>query len=162
MSLETPEAAREKCCACSRNFAAGDTVITFYFQQVMRGEKSGVLGFYDHKNSPDGSVDYVHFSYACLEKCFSPMENPFMYDILADAVRKEIYDDEAGNDDDDMPEITVEEDPPYCLWCKKEEAVWVHYQRDMHIYNCMQCSKLWDDEERELLWDPQRGYLRAA
>lgn len=148
----------EKCCACSREFANGDRVVTFYFEKVMRGEKSGELGFYDDNQYPDNSVDRTHFNYSCLEKCFSPMDNPFMYDAIAEMVRKEIREDETDRDEYEVSIMDYDE-PPYCLWCKREDTVWMQQQRDLHIYNCIACRKLWDQNEDELIWDPQRGYI---
>lgn len=147
----------EKCCACSKEFVNGDTVVTFYLERVMTGQKSGVLGFYDDTRYPDGAMDRVHFSYSCLEKCFSPVENPFLYDVVVETVRKEIYEDEIEAADD-IP-ITIEDDPPYCPWCKKEDSVWKQIQRDIHIFHCVVCHKLWDQDETELVWDPQNGYM---
>lgn len=152
----------EKCAACNKVFAYGDVVITFYFEQVMAGEKSGALGFYEHNNSPDQAVDHVHFTYSCLEKCFSPMDNPFLYDQVAALVRQEIIDDERESFDDDLPPINVE-DPPFCLWCKREDTVWKQTSREMIIYNCIACQKLWDDEEDEMYWDMEKhtyGYVQ--
>lgn len=148
----------ERCCACSKEFANGDQVVTFYFERVMRGEKSGELGFYEDKNYPEQTVDRVHFTYPCLEKCFSPVDNPFMYDVIAESVRKEIYEDERDREDYDIP-LTEPDDPPFCLWCKREDTVWMQVQRETCIYNCLACRKLWDLNEDELVWDPQRGYV---
>ncbi len=144
----------EKCCACGKPFANGDLVVLFHFEQVKAGEKSGALGFYESTQSPEGEPDYVHFEYACLEKCFSPMDNPFMYDMIAEAVRKEAWEDALEKEERDLP-LFMDEDPPFCLWCKKEDTVWMQIQRDMHVYNCLQCRKLWDHNEDELYWDPE-------
>lgn len=145
-----------KCCACSKEFVSGDSVVTFYLEKVLAGEKSGVLGFYDDDRYPDREVDHVHFSHNCLEKCFSPIENPFLYDTVVESIRKDIYEDEADSVDD-IP-INIDDDPPYCLWCKREDTVWKQIQRDLHIFNCIACSRLWDQDETELIWDPQNGY----
>jgi hypothetical protein len=150
----------EKCCACSREFANGDRVVTFYFERVMAGEKSGALGFYEDNQYADNTVDRCHFLYQCLEKCFSPMDNPFMYDFIAEQVRKEVYEDEKDREEFDIP-VSIDEDPPYCLWCKKEDTVWLQQQRDLWIFHCIECHKLWDQNEDELVWDPQRGYRTA-
>lgn len=151
----------EKCCACSKDFSNGDRVVTFYFEKVSAGEKSGTLGFYDDNQYPENAVDRVHFIHGCLEKCFSPVDNPFMYDTLAELVRQEIYEDERDHKDysDDIPTIGMEEELPFCLWCKREDTVWLQMKPDMYIYNCLACQKLWDHEENELVWDPQRGYI---
>lgn len=148
----------DKCCACSREFANGDRVVTFYFERVLAGEKSGALGYYEDYQYTEQAVDRVHFLYPCLEKCFSPVDNPFMYDFLADQVRREIYEDERNNDDDHDIPFQMDDDPPYCLWCKKEDTVWLQQQRDMWIFFCNACNKLWNQDEDELVFDPQRGY----
>lgn len=150
----------EKCCACSKEFANGDRVVSFYLEQVMAGEKSNLLGFYDDRQYADGTIDRCHFTHSCLEKCFSPADNPFMYDMIAMEVRKEIYEDEKDQSELDL-RLGGDEDPPYCLWCKREESVWLNQQRDMWIFNCLACKKLWDQDETELTWDPERGYCRV-
>jgi hypothetical protein len=146
----------EKCIACSKEFVLGDRVVTFRLERVLRGEKSGQVGFYEDNQSPED--EHVHLTYQCLEKCFSPADNPFMYDTIAAAVRKEIYEDEQEREELDIP-LADPDDPPFCLWCKREDTVWLQIQRDMYIYNCLACHKLWDHNEDELVWDDQRGYV---
>jgi hypothetical protein len=135
-----------------KEFASGDTIITFYFERALKGEKSNLMGFYPHPNSPEDSTDHVHFTHSCLEKCFSPVDNPFMYDLLADMVRQEILEDES--DKDDFPDIEFEDDLPYCLWCKRTDTVWMQHRVGGEILHCVACNKLWDNEEVELRWDP--------
>lgn len=147
----------EKCCGCSKQFVNGDVVITFYFEQVKAGDKSGALGFYEHRNSPENSVEHVHFTYGCLEKCFSPVDNPFMYDVVAEAVRRQIWEDEKEQDPDIPLHILDYDDPPFCLWCKREDTVWIQVQRDMRVYNCLACRRLWDHNEDELYWDANKN-----
>lgn len=112
-----------------------------------------MLGFYEHPNSPQDSTEHVHFAYNCLEKCFSPVDNPFMYDALAAIVREEVMEDMAC--EEDFPEY--EEDLPYCLWCKKTDTVWVQRRLTGEILTCVACNKLWDIEETELRYDPAKG-----
>lgn len=148
----------EKCCGCGKDFVAGDDAVEWRFVRTLQGEKSGRLGFYEHPNSPEGAGEYVHWKYGCLEKCFSPAENPFMYDTIAAEVRKEIYEDERDYDSADIPLLMeYNEDPPYCLWCKRKDTVWVHYDKGYIIFNCLGCMKLWDDDENELEWDAEEG-----
>lgn len=144
----------ERCCACRQTFAAGDEVVTFYLERVLQGEKSGLPGFYEHPQSPDNSTDHVHFNYSCLEKCFSPIENPFMYDSIADQVRREILEEEREVDEFAIEDV---QDPPFCLWCKREDSVWLQERRGGTVYCCLVCNKLWDDEENELVWDSRRN-----
>jgi hypothetical protein len=162
-----------KCCGCGKPFVAGDHVVTFRMEQVRLGEKSNQLGFYnsfwylegqgaEDQNLPFGEEttgDHVHFTPGCLEKTFSPVDNPFLYDVLANQVRQKIYDEESDREPDeilpDLPELI--EDPPACLWCKRTDTVWVHFPRGYPIYNCIGCSKLWDHEEDELYWDHEKG-----
>ncbi len=156
----------DKCCGCGKGFAAGESVITFRMERVLRGDKSGVLGFYNHhqylgvRNTEDPQiVDHAHFTPGCLERTFSPVDNPFMFDVLADQVRQQIYDEESEKDPSeimpDLPELL--EDPPYCLWCKRTDTVWMHFNKGYPIYNCLSCKRLWDHEDDELYWDDQRG-----
>lgn len=156
----------EKCCGCGKGFAAGDQVVTFRMERVLRGDKSGILGFYNNHQQLGGYgneemmvIDHVHFAPGCLERAFSPMENPFMFDMLADQVRQQIYEEEAERDPAEiLPELPeLLEDPPYCLWCKRTDTVWMHLDKSYPIYNCIACNKLWDHEEDELSWDSQRG-----
>lgn len=144
-----------KCLACSKEFTIVDRVVRVNLEIVRRGEKSGLLGFYEDSQSPDD--ERIHFTYSCIEKYFSPADNPFMYDSIAAEVRKEIYEDEKSREDD-IP-LADPDDPPYCLWCKREDTVWMQIQRDMYIYNCLACRRLWDHNEEELTFDPQRGYV---
>lgn len=148
----------EKCCACAKEFAAADVVISFYFEQVLQGEKSGALGFYPHKNSPADSVDHVHFNHSCLEKGFSPAEFPFLYDSIVDMIRQEVYEE---MEFEDCP-IDIEEDPPYCLWCKRTDTVWSQQQNGFIVLTCQPCQKIWDDEDYELTWAPENGYRRVV
>lgn len=161
----------EKCCGCGKGFAAGDRVVTFRMERVLRGEKSGELGFYEASVTRDNlgvlrgsdgveeGIDHVHFTPGCLELTFSPMENPFMWDMLADEVRQQIYENESEKDPDeilpDLPELI--ENPPYCLWCKRTDTVWLNTNKGYPIYNCLACKRLWDHEEDELYWDPAMG-----
>lgn len=144
----------ERCIACGRPFAKGDDVVTFRLERVRAGEKSDALGFYDHPSSPNQEEERVHFNYSCLEKGFSPADNPFLYDSVVASIRQEIYEDEKEVDHDLPP---IDEDPPFCLWCKREDTVWMQIQRDMYIYNCLACQKLWDHNEEEMYWDHERG-----
>lgn len=151
-----------KCCGCGKGFAAADDAVEFTLVRALLGEKSGAVGFYPHPTNPEGEKDYVHFTPSCLEMAFSPMENPFMFDILAAQVRQQIYEDETARDpaDDDFPEIEIDallEDPPYCLWCKRKDTVWCHFSLGYPVYNCIVCRKLWDHDEDELEWDPAKG-----
>ena len=148
----------ERCCACRKEFAAGDTIITFFFERVLQGEKSNLPGFYPHPNSPEGpdEAERVHFNYSCLEKCFSPADNPFMFDIIAEQVRREILEDEQEFNDD-FPIVEFDDDPPYCLWCKRKDTVWLQVRMGGNILTCLACGKLWDDEEHEVVWDATRG-----
>jgi hypothetical protein len=154
----------EKCCGCGKGFAAGDQVVTFRMEKVRRGEKSNQLGFYNNNQLLAATeerlaVDHVHFAPGCLELAFSPVENPFMFDVLADQVRQQIYDEESERDPaeilPDLPELL--ENPPYCLWCKRKDCVWAHFDKGYPIYNCLACGKLWDHEEDELYWDQEQG-----
>lgn len=157
----------EKCCGCGKGFAAGDQVVTFRMERVLRGEKSGVLGFYNNHQHLGGYgtseellvVDHSHFTPGCLELTFSPMENPFMFDLLANEVRQKIYDEESELDPaeilPDTPELL--ENPPFCLWCKRTDSVWAHFDKGYTIYNCLHCKKLWDHDEDELYWDSEKN-----
>lgn len=161
----------EKCCGCGKPFAAGDHVVTFRMERVLRGERSNILGFYKStlirdnvsvlygSEGPEDGIDHVHFTPGCLERTFSPIENPFMYDMLADEVRQRIYDEESEMDPAEiLPELPeLIENPPMCLWCKKTNTVWMHVDKGYPIYNCLACRKLWDHEEDELYWDPEKG-----
>lgn len=149
-----------KCCGCGKVFAATNDAVEFNLVRALLGEKSEALGFYPHPSNPDGEKDYVHFTPGCLEMAFSPVENGLMFDILADQVRQQIYEEESERDPEDYPEITISvllEDPPYCLWCKRKDTVWCHFSRGYLIHNCITCCKLWDDDEDELIWDPAQG-----
>ncbi len=150
----------DKCPGCSKAFVNGDQVIRVNLERVMAGEKSGALGFYDHQHLTRDEPERIHFSHSCIEKYFSPIENPFYYDFLAEQVRAEIYQDEKDRDEFELPN-PMDEDPPYCLWCKKEETVWLQQQRDLWIFFCTACQKLWDQDEYELVFDPQKGYCHV-
>lgn len=146
---------QDKCPGCSKAFVAGDEVFACRLEQVRKGEKSGVLGFYPSRRNPEGEEERIHFHHTCIEVYFNP-EHGYAYDDVVAAIRKEIW--EEFHDDrylDGIPEVR---DPPVCLWCKQEDGVWKHEQRDMDIFNCMRCRKLWDHDENELAFDPQRGY----
>ncbi len=153
----------EKCCGCNKEFVAGDNVLTFYMERVLKGQKSGVLGFYESANSlgteNEGNIDHVHFLPGCLELAFSPPDNPFMFDVLAEQVRQKIYEEESERDPADilptLPEMLV--DPPYCLWCKRTDTVWLHTDKGYPIFNCLACKKLWDQDDDELCWDQEIG-----
>lgn len=155
----------EKCCGCGKLFVAEDQVVTFRLERVRRGEKSNLLGFYnlhryiEGQGTEETAADHVHFTPGCLERAFSPIENPFMYDMLADQVRQQIYDEESERDPDELlPELPeLLEDPPACLWCKRTDSVWMHLSKGYPIYNCLRCRRLWDHEEDELYWDPEKG-----
>lgn len=155
----------DKCAGCGKGFSAGDRIVTFKMERVLKGEKSGILGYYkDNLGVIQGSdgpenIDHIHFTPGCLERTFSPAENPFLFDIIASQIRQEIYEEERDRDPDTvLPEIpALLDDPPYCLWCKKVNTVWVHFSEGYPIYNCLACGKLWDHEEDELYWDPERG-----
>ena len=147
-----------RCCACRKQFGPGDEVVTFRLETVRRGEKSGQLGFYAHGNYPEDFEDHTHFSAGCLEKTFSPMDNPFMYDAIADKVREEIeseirdeiYDElSAEFQTEDVP-LYAEDELPFCLWCKKTNTVWLQHRHAGIIFFCTVCQKYWDDEETEL------------
>ena len=155
----------DRCAGCRQPFALGDVVQTFYLQEVRYGEKSGQLGFYDHPSSPGDSVDHMHYWHGCAELYFQP-ENGWLYDIIVDKIRREVTEDirdeiyeEFRLEYEDMPPEPRE--PPMCLWCKSPRAVWKHEELDKDIFNCLACQKLWDHNEDELLWDPQRGYVVA-
>jgi hypothetical protein len=47
-----------------------------------------------------------------------------------------------------------EDEPPYCLWCKATDYVWMHQKPQGMIFCCTRCNKYWDDQEEEL--DPPR------
>lgn len=152
----------EKCCGCKKEFAAGDDVLTFYMERVLKGPKSGVIGFYQNPNSlgseNEVNIDHVHFLPGCLEMAFSPPDNPFMFDILAAQVRQQIYEEESERDPDFFPEMpSLIEDPPFCLWCKRTDTVWFSTYKGYPIYNCLACKKLWDHEDDELYWDANAG-----
>ena len=159
----------EKCCACQQEFREGETSVAFFFQAAKRGEKSGMVGLYEHPDYPNATKDYVHFTHTCLEKCFSPVDNPFLYDVLTAAMRKEVVDDVREEVYEEMREeyefgegiVPFEEDPPMCIWCKKVDYLWCHFRMGGTIYNCMSCRKMWDDEETELTWDPDEGYVEV-
>lgn len=146
---------QETCAACRKPFADGDDAVTFYFEKAKIGEKSGILGFYTHPNYPGDYIDRIHFNYACVEKCFSPADNPFMYDVIVNKIRLEVTDDirqEAYDEinielEDGFPDI---DDPPFCLWCKKREPVWIQIRSNGYIYTCTACQKYWDQDENEL------------
>lgn len=146
----------DKCIACGKSFANGDVVLTYFLEKVMAGEKSGLLGYYEHVSFTEQYVERLHFTYGCIEKAFSPVDNPFLFDIVAESIRREIYEEEREKDEFDLP-MVIEEEPPFCLWCKREDTVWMHQRRDVHIYNCLACSKLWDHDEDEMYWDPQKA-----
>lgn len=151
-----------KCCGCKKNFAAGDKVVAFYMGMALQGQKSGMLGIYETPNSlgaeNESNTDYVHFLPGCLEMAFSPMENPFLFDVLADQVRQQIYEEESERDTDFFPEMpSLIEDPPFCIWCKRTDTVWFHTAKGYPIFNCMACQRLWDHEEDELYWDQEAG-----
>lgn len=150
----------DRCCACLKPFEAGDQVVSFYLEHIRRGEKSGQLGFYQHENYPEENTDHVHFRASCLEMCFSPVDNPFLYDAIVDKVRKdvesdirdEIYDQVCAEYGvDDPPQYPLEEDElPFCLWCKKTNTVWMQQKTGGVIFYCAGCQKWWDEEENEL------------
>ncbi len=158
----------EKCCGCGKPFAAGEKVVSFRMERVLRGERSNLLGFYkasltrdnlgtlQGSNGPAEDIDHVHFTPGCLERTFSPVDNPFMYDMLADEVRQRIYEEESESEPPEIiPEIPeLIENPPMCLWCKRTDTVWCHFDKGYPVYNCLACKKLWDHEEDELGWDP--------
>lgn len=147
----------EKCCACRKEFKDGEEVVTFYFERTKIGEKSGLVGFYAHPNYPDDSIERVHFTHQCLEKCFSPMDNPFLYDSIVHKIRseveedlrQEIYDEISIEFDEDIviPDV---DDPPYCLWCKRRDSVWIQIRNQGYFYACTACNKYWDQDENEL------------
>lgn len=152
-----------KCLACGREFQHGEAVVAFCYEQAQKGTKSGLIGFYSHPHygrEDEGNNNYtehVHFTHSCLEKCFSPADNPYYYDQVVQAIRKEveadirdeIY-DELSAEYDDMPRVRVEEDPPFCLWCKREDTVWLQERRTGCVFFCTVCQKYWDDQENEL------------
>lgn len=148
----------EKCCACNKPFIEGEDVVTFYMEKAKIGEKSGQLGFYAHPSYPKDYIDRVHFTYSCLEKCFSPADNPFLYDSIVlkirqettDDIRQEVYDEINIEFEDDFPKIPDIDDPPFCLWCKRRETVWIQIRTNGCIYACTSCNKYWDEEENEI------------
>jgi len=152
----------EKCCACGKEFKNDEEVVTFYLERAKVGEKSGALGFYQHQSYPKDCIDRVHFSYTCLEKCFSPADNPFLYDSIAiklraditDDIRQEIYDEINIELEDDMPLIDLA-DPPFCLWCKRTDTVWIQVRNGACVYACPPCNKYWNEDEDELTQDGQ-------
>lgn len=153
----------EKCCGCKADFVAGDEVLTFYMERALKGPKSGIIGFYENPNSlgteNEGNVDHVHFSPGCLELAFSPADNPFMFDLLAAQVRQQIYEDESQKDPIEiLPELPgLLDDPPFCLWCKRTDSVWLHTGKQYPIFYCRVCNKLWDHDEDELVWNQEKG-----
>jgi hypothetical protein len=148
----------DKCCACSKAFQDGDEVLTFYIEKSKRGSKSGMIGFYSHPNYPKDYIDRSHFTAACLEKCFSPADNPFLYDTIVakiraettEDIRQEIYDDMDLELDDEFPDMPDIDDPPFCLWCKGPESVWVQIRSSGYLYACTKCNKYWDQDENEI------------
>jgi hypothetical protein len=128
----------------------GDSVFAFHLESVRRGEKSGVMGFYSHSHNPSKEQEYAHAWPSCLEKCFSPEagENGFLYDEVVHSIRQEVYEELGYDPNNDVP--LDEFDPPFCLWCKKTDTVWMQDQMDRKVYYCTACQKYWDDEETEL------------
>lgn len=144
-----------QCASCEGAFEDGDEVLVFYLQSARPGEKSGLLGLYEHSQYPGDTEDYIHFRYSCIEKAFSPVDNPFLYDSIVSSIRKEVEADireevETELDiQDDLPQL-YEEDPPLCIWCKRRDTVWVQYRLGGIFYFCPPCHKMWDDEENEV------------
>ena len=149
-----------RCSVCSKNFVAGDDVLTFYLQKVGLTEDNE-LGLFEHLQYPEDYVDRVHFEHKCLEQTFSPADNPFMYDKIYDEVcddiesqlreelseqiREEI-EEELGLD---IPNYEDQE-PDQCIWCKKNDCVWRRVLTGGIIFYCTRCNKMWDDEENEV------------
>lgn len=150
-----------KCYGCGKGFAAADVMVEWSLVRALLGEKSGVLGVYPHQHNPDNEKDYIHTDPSCLEASFSPMvETSFMWDIVADQARQIIIEEERATDPDDYPELSVEallEDPPYCLWCKRKDSVWMHFSLAYPVSYCFGCMRFWDHDEDELERDPATG-----
>ena len=141
----------KKCCACSKEFRAGDKILTFSINEVRYGEKSGALGIYPNKDYGEDHQDYSHFTYQCLERTFSPIENPFLYDILYNAIKEEAYKDakdEAYEEFQmDVPPSYDNDDPPECIWCKKIGITWMLIRTTNTIFYCPECNQYWDQDE---------------
>ncbi len=153
-----------KCYGCGKGFASGSDMVEWSLVRALMGEKSGLIGVYSHPQNPENDKDYIHTDPSCLDAAFTPMsERNFMWDILADQVRQQIYEEETERDPADDPSNMYEvyeiilEDPPYCLWCKRKDTVWCNFSKGYVVHNCVVCRKLWDQEEDELEWDQEKG-----
>lgn len=166
-----------RCAGCNQEFLQGDEVQPVpQILRYLRGMKSGAMGLYQHENFPEAEPDYVHWRHSCLEKFFSPIENPYMYDGLVAKLRgdlklelrdeheeqfalvKEMIGEGNHNfcvecwtelEDADIP-LLEREEPPKCLWCKHTDQVWMQQKPGGLIFYCFRCSKMWDDYENEM------------
>ena len=118
------------------------------------------------------SLDFVHHNHRCYEKYFSPVDNPFLYDAIAKLVEtekeeqireeireelrdrfdtiKEMISDHQFNFCVDCWANLDEDEPPYCLWCKSPDNVWMHQKPQGMILCCTACNRYWNDQEEEL------------
>lgn len=164
----------QKCSSCNQAFHEGDEVQRVPpLEVVLRGEKSGELGVYlTGDQTPLEDQEILHHRYGCYEKYFSPMENPFLYDTLANQVyeekegefREEIRDEFASRFEEVKEMISSqnfnfcvecwkeleEDEPPYCLWCKSPDFVAMHQKKQGLTFFCAPCNKYWDDQENEI------------
>lgn len=165
----------QRCAACNQPFHEGDEIQRLPpLELALRGEKSGELGIYSTR---EGQVDYddqdlVHHKYGCYEKYFSPLDNPFLYDSIANRVyeeREEQFKDEVREEFaqkfEEVKEMISEQkfsfcvecwkeleedEPTYCLWCKSPNFVCMHQRRQGMTFFCAPCNKYWDDQENEI------------
>jgi hypothetical protein len=161
------------CVACRKQFHDGDQVQRLPpLEEIRRGEKSGLLGAYPLDNTPEDDQDLVHHDFGCYEIFFSPADNPFLFDAIVKQVEEaresEIRDeirDELATKFEEVKEMISErnfnfcvdcwanldeDEPPYCLWCKDTQYVWMHQTPQGMILCCTRCNKYWNDQEEEL------------
>ncbi len=163
----------KNCAACKHPFKLGDKVQRVPpLEEIRKGAKSGELGTYSIDNISPIDHDLLHNSHGCYETYFSPMENPFLYDGIAQEVyselegqlREEIKDELSAQFEQVKEMIAegnhnfcvdcwamVEEDkPPTCLWCESPDAVWMHQKKQGMIFWCSRCNRSWNDQDIEI------------
>ena len=83
----------DRCDHCRREFQEGDaTQFLPSPERVLLGQKSGVLGFYQHESYQPADAIRVHFP-ACFIASANPDENPYLYDQLMDDDRAQLEDE---------------------------------------------------------------------